>query len=110
MDLEMGLANDAATLRGPLPTPDGTASVRQDQRQYSEGLYPRFSEAEFARRYAAVRVGMQEVDLPVLLVYGTPPFASSEVQYLANFPVTREAFLVFPGEGEPALFVQFYNH
>src|SRR5260370_302090 len=76
----------------------------------SEGLYPRFSEAEFARRYAAVRAGMQEVDLPVLLVYGTPPFASSEVQYLANFPVTREAFLVFPGEGELALFVQFYNH
>jgi Xaa-Pro dipeptidase len=118
MDLEMGLGlseghappQTAATLRGPLPTPDGTASVRQDQRQYSEGLYPRFSEVEFARRYAAVRAGMQEVDLPVLLVYGTPPFASSEVQYLANFPVTREAFLVFPGEGEPALFVQFYNH
>ncbi len=64
----------------------------------SEGLYPRFSEAEFARRYAAVRAGMQEADLPVLVVYGTPPFASSEVQYLANFPVTREAFLVFPGE------------
>src|SRR5260370_34112740 len=76
----------------------------------SEGLYPRFSEAEFARRYAAVRAGMQGVDLPVLLVYGTPPFASSEGQYLANFPVTREAFLVFPCEGEPALFVLFYNH
>jgi len=35
-NLEMGLANDAATLRGPLPTPDGTASVRQDPRQYKE--------------------------------------------------------------------------
>jgi len=32
--LEMGLANATATLRGPLPTPDGTASVRQDQRKY----------------------------------------------------------------------------
>ena len=32
--LEMGLANATATLRGPLPTPDGTASVRQDHRQY----------------------------------------------------------------------------
>src|SRR5260370_38600975 len=30
----MGLANATATLRGPLPTPDGTASVRQDQRKY----------------------------------------------------------------------------
>jgi tetrapyrrole methylase family protein/MazG family protein len=45
-NLEMGLGlseghappQTAATLRGPLPTPGGAASVRQDQRQYSEAV------------------------------------------------------------------------
>jgi HEAT repeat protein len=44
VNFEMGLGlseghappQTAATLRGPLPTPDGTASVRQDQRKYKD--------------------------------------------------------------------------
>jgi Xaa-Pro dipeptidase len=74
-------------------------------------LYPHFSEAEFARRYAVVRAAMREADLPMLLVYGMPSM-SSEVQYLSNYATTREAFLIFPGEAElePALFAQMYNH
>jgi len=76
------------------------------------GFYPRFSDAEFSRRYAAVRSAMQEADLPVLLVYGSPPFTNSEVQYLSNYPSTWEAFLVFPDkdEPEPTLFMQMRNH
>jgi Xaa-Pro dipeptidase len=75
----------------------------------TDSLYPRFSDAEFARRYELVRTAMQEADLSALVLHGT---ASSyhEVQYLSNFLVTREAMLIFPGEGEPTLFVQFYNH
>ncbi len=72
-------------------------------------MYPRFSEAEFARRYADVRTAMREANLAVLLLYGTLS-AYHEVLYLSNFPVTREAMLVFPGEEEPALFVQYFNH
>lgn len=76
-----------------------------------KNLYPHFSEAEFARRYAVVRAAMQEADLPALLIYGMPSM-SSEVQYLSNYATTREAFLIFPGEAElePALFAQMYNH
>ncbi len=72
-------------------------------------MYPRFSEAEFARRYADVRAAMQEANLTALLLYGTAS-AYHEVLYLSNFPVTREAMLVFPLEGEPTLFVQYFNH
>jgi Xaa-Pro dipeptidase len=76
------------------------------------GFYPRFSDAEFSRRYAAVRSAMQEADLPLLLVYGSPPFTNSEVQYLSNYPSTWEAFLVFPDKDapEPTLFTQMRNH
>ena len=76
---------------------------------HDNSLYPRFSDAEFSRRYTSVRAAMQEAGLSALVLYGTAG-SYHEVQYLSNFPVTREAILVFPGEGEPALFVQFYNH
>lgn len=71
--------------------------------------YPRFTEAEFSRRYLAVREAMQEVDLSALILYGTIS-STHEVLYLSNFIVTGEALLVFPGEGEPTLFVQMFNH
>ncbi|HZU06881.1 MAG TPA: Xaa-Pro peptidase family protein [Chloroflexota bacterium] len=74
-----------------------------------EHTYPRFSDAEFARRYRLVRERMGEADLDVLLLYGSGG-AGSQVQYLSNWPVTREAYLLFPREGEPVLFVHYYNH
>ena len=75
----------------------------------SNALYPHFSEAEYARRNAAIRKAMQEAELAALIVYGTVG-AYGDVLYLSNFMVAREAFLVFPMEGEPTLFVQYYNH
>ena len=75
----------------------------------TNSLYPRFSDAEFAHRYARVRAAMQEVGLSALVLHGTAG-SYQEVQYLSNFLVTREAMLVFPQDGEPTLFVQYYNH
>jgi Xaa-Pro dipeptidase len=72
-------------------------------------LYPRFSDAEFARRYALVRAAMQEAGLSALILHGTAG-SYQEIQYLSNFLVTRQAMLVFPQDGEPTLFVQYYNH
>ncbi len=75
----------------------------------SEHEYPRFSDAEFARRHRAIRERMDRADVAALVVYGTGA-AGSMVQYLTNWPVTTEAYLLFPREGEPALRVHYYNH
>lgn len=75
----------------------------------TDSVYPHFSEAEYVRRNVAVREAMREAELAALLVYGTVG-AYNDVLYLSNFMVAREAFLVFPLEGEPTLFVQYYNH
>ncbi len=75
----------------------------------TSSLYPRFSNTEFSRRYTTVRTAMQAQDLSALILYGTVS-AHSEVLYLSNFPVTREAILIFPREGEPTLLVQMFNH
>ncbi len=71
-------------------------------------LYPTFSEDEFARRYAAARARMAERDLACLVVYGAG--RNADVQYLTNWPGTRESYVVFPRDGEPALRVQLSNH
>ncbi len=44
-----------------------------------------------------------------LVLYGTVS-AYHEVLYLSNFATMREAVLVFPIEGQPTLFVQYFNH
>src|SRR5690348_9234430 len=72
-------------------------------------LYPRFSDAEYARRYATVRTVMAEQGLSALLLYGTVS-AYQEVLYFSSFATMREAMLVLPLVGEPALFVEYFNH
>ena len=70
---------------------------------------PRFSDVELARRRALVRAVIERAGMDALVAYGTPT-AHAEMLYLADYRVTREAMLLFPREGEPALFVQYQNH
>jgi Xaa-Pro dipeptidase len=72
-------------------------------------LYPYFSDSELASRYVRVRASMQEAGIDVLILHGTAG-SYQEIQFLSNFLVTREAMLVFPRDGEPTMFVQYYNH
>jgi Xaa-Pro dipeptidase len=70
--------------------------------------YPAFSAAEYTRRLAAVHAKMDEEDLDGLLVYGAGRVP--DIQYLTNWPGTRESFLVVPRRLPPTLLVQLYNH
>jgi Xaa-Pro dipeptidase len=71
--------------------------------------YPRFSEAEMARRHDALAAAMAERDVGHALVYGANR-AGSAIGWLTRWPVTREALvLVTPGEPD-LLLVNFYNH
>jgi Xaa-Pro aminopeptidase len=71
--------------------------------------YPRFSDAEMARRRAAIEALMAEAGCDHILFCGASRFGSS-VQWLTQWPVTAEAVGVLtPGERD-ALFVQYVNH
>jgi Xaa-Pro dipeptidase len=71
--------------------------------------YPRFSDAEMARRRIALEAVMAEHDVAHVLVYGANRFGSA-VGWLTRWPVTREALVVVtPGERD-VLLVDFYNH
>ncbi|HWL91652.1 MAG TPA: M24 family metallopeptidase [Actinomycetota bacterium] len=75
----------------------------------TEDGYPRFSDAEIARRRAAIEDAMGERGVSHLVLYGANRFGSA-VQWLTSWPVTREAAVVVtPGERD-VLLVQFHNH
>jgi Xaa-Pro dipeptidase len=82
---------------------------QSDDQAPAEGEFPHFSAEEMARRFALVRAMMEREELAALIAYGNTA-GYSEVQFLSDFRVTREALLLFPAEGEPALFVQYVNH
>lgn len=70
---------------------------------------PRFSDAEMARRRAAIEAALAEAGAEHLVFCGYNR-AGSAVQWLTQWPVTTEAVGVFsPGEPD-ALFVQYVNH
>lgn len=75
----------------------------------TDDAYPRFTEVELDRRRAAMLDLLAQRSLDGLLVFGANR-AGSAIQWLSEWPVTREASLVMtPGEAD-AMWVQFYNH
>ena len=70
---------------------------------------PRFSDGELAGRRARLRQAMDGQGIAALLIYGAPGL-DNEVSWLSDYPVTREALLLFPATGEPLLLVEYFNH
>ena len=71
--------------------------------------FPRFSEGELQRRRQAIHDLMETAGVAHVVAYGSERTGSA-VQWLSEWPVTREAALVLT-PGEPLhLLVQHYNH
>lgn len=67
-----------------------------------------FSSAEYARRYALIGQVMREHELTAILFYGAR--GGGDVHYLSNWIPSSEAYLLWPLQGDPVLYVQLYNH
>ena len=74
----------------------------------SEG-YPQFSAAEIDRRWSAASGEMERAEVDALVVYGADR-AGAAVQWLTQWPVTREAALLWTPGAAPLLLVQYANH
>jgi Xaa-Pro dipeptidase len=78
-------------------------------RRIVEVEYPRFSDAEMARRRAAIESLLAEAELEHLVFCGLNR-AGSVVQWLTQWPATAEAVGVLSPGKPDALFVQYVNH
>lgn len=77
------------------------------------GAFPRFSDEEYQRRYAALREVAERNGLSGVLLFGTSAGSrqgQSPVHYLTSFMGHQETYLLVPVEGEPVLWVQYQNH
>ena len=91
---------DAALGRLDLP-PRLRAIVAQE--------YPRFSDAEYARRHRALQDVMQQAGVDTLLVV-TDHRVGNAPQWVTGWPGTVEAYVVFrPGE-QMVMHVEWFNH
>lgn len=70
--------------------------------------YLSFSDAEYARRHAAVQARMDRLGMDAVVFYGSR--TAPDIHYLCNWLTTSEAYFIYPREGEPTLFVQLSNH
>jgi Xaa-Pro dipeptidase len=75
----------------------------------TEDGYPRFSDAEMARRRSAVEEVLAEHGADHLVLYGANRFGSA-VQWVTGWPVTREAAVVLTPGARDVVLVQFHNH
>jgi Xaa-Pro dipeptidase len=78
-------------------------------RAIHDAEYPRFGDAEMARRRAAIERLLRETELDHLVYCGANRFGSV-VQWLTGWPVTAEAVGVLRPGRPDALFVQHVNH
>jgi Xaa-Pro aminopeptidase len=74
-----------------------------------EAEYPRFSDAEMARRRAAIETLLTQTEVDHLVFCGANRFGSI-VQWLTQWPVTAEAVGVLTPGKRDALYVQYVNH
>jgi Xaa-Pro dipeptidase len=74
-----------------------------------EAEYPRFSDAEMARRRHAVEYLLAQASCEHLVFCGANRFGSA-VQWLTGWPITAEAVGVLTPGKRDALFVQYHNH
>lgn len=71
--------------------------------------YPRFSDAEYARRHGALSRVMQEREVDHLLVV-TDHRAGNAPQWLTGWPGTVEAYVVFAPGAPMTMHVEWFNH
>ncbi len=77
-------------------------------RSILEDEYPRFSDAEIARRRKAVAEVMAAQNLDHCVIYGAN-WTGSAVQWLTRWPVTTEAAVVFTPGKRDRIFIHYFN-
>jgi Xaa-Pro dipeptidase len=94
----------SGTLSRPAPL-----RLPSDLQSIFEQSYPRFSDAEYARRHAGIAGAMAAAGADHVLIV-TVQNVGNATRWMTGWPGTAEALLLFrPGE-RMAIFVEHYNH
>lgn len=71
--------------------------------------YPTFSDEELHRRHKAVYSLIEQEGVDAMLFYGSGRYAS-DIYWLADWPSSREAYLLMQPGKDPVILMQLFNH
>src|SRR5579872_6516600 len=90
-------------------SPENRLRLPADLQAIFAQSYPRFSDAEYARRHAGIARAMEAAGADHVL-FVTAQNVGNATRWMTSWPGTAEALLLFrPGE-QMVMFVEYYNH
>jgi len=90
-------------------SPSALLRLPPDLQSIFEQSYPRFSDAEYARRHAGIARAMEAAGADHVLIV-TAQNVGNATGWMTSWPGTAQALLLFrPGE-RMVMFVEYYNH
>lgn len=99
---------EGAEASGP-PSPSDALRLPPELRPIFEQNYPRFSDAEYARRQSALAGVMEAAGVDHLLIVSAFNVGNA-TRWVTGWPGTNQALLLFrPGE-KALMYVEYYNH
>ncbi len=72
-------------------------------------LLPRFSDAEYQRRYERVNCWLADSNTDALVIYANA-YGGDNVRWLTGFPPRHDTYVIWPRGGDAVLLTQLFNH
>lgn len=72
-------------------------------------LLPRFSDAEYQRRYERVNCWLADSNTDALVIYANA-YGGDNVRWLTGFPPRHDTYMIWPRGGDAVLLTQLFNH
>jgi Xaa-Pro dipeptidase len=92
-----------------MPSDPDTLKLEPRLRAILEQEYPRFSDAEYARRHKLLAGVMEKAGVDHLLIM-TDHRAGNATQWVTAWPGTVEAYTIFKPGVKMTMFMEWYNH
>src|SRR5258707_9198859 len=89
--------------------PSAPLRLSSDLRSIFEQSYPRFSDAEYARRHAGIARAMEAKGVDHVLIV-TVQNVGNATRWLTGWPGTAEALLLFRRGERLVMLVEYHNH
>jgi Xaa-Pro dipeptidase len=107
--LAQGQGAQSAMQRIKVPSPSDVLQLPGELRPVLEQSYPRFSDAEYARRKSALARVIESAGVDHLLIVSAQNVGNA-TRWVTSWPGTTQALLIFkPGE-KMTMHVEYYNH
>jgi Xaa-Pro dipeptidase len=106
---ETGGAKGQSAGANAIDSPPAPLQLPSDLQSLFAQSYPRFSDAEYARRHAGIARAMEAAGVDHVLIV-TVQNVGNATRWMTGWPGTAEALLLFQPPERMVMFVEYHNH